>query len=97
MVPPLPCSEEAVLCPWFVLLLEGCPGARLREQMLSNLFYSLCSSSPGPGEARPALGGGLIELMCLGIGRSCIIPEQPEVLNMPLGIAEGFSVLVQCC
>lgn len=56
MVPPLPCSEEAVLCPWFVLLLEGCPGARLREQMLSNLFYSLCSSSPGPGEARPALG-----------------------------------------
>lgn len=41
--------------------------------------------------------GGLIELMCLGIGRSWIIPEQSEVLNMPLGIAEGFSVLVQCC
>lgn len=42
--------------PWLVLLLEDCPGARLGEQMLSNLFYSLCFSSPGPGEASSALG-----------------------------------------
>lgn len=26
-----------------------------------------------------------------------MIPEQPEVLNISSGIAEGFSVLVQCC
>lgn len=44
------------MCPWLVLLLEDCPGARLREQMLFNLFYSLCFSAPGPGEAGPALG-----------------------------------------
>lgn len=53
---PLPCSEEAAVCPWLVLLLEDCPGARLGEQMLSNPFCSLCFSSPGPGEARAALG-----------------------------------------
>lgn len=94
MIPPglvvtPPSSEEAAVCPWCVLLLEDCPGARFGEQMLSNLLQSvLLIYWPW---------GGLVELMCLGTGRSKMIPEQPEVLNIPSGIAEGFSVLVQCC
>lgn len=45
MIPPglvvtPPCSEEAAVCPWCVLLLEDCPGARFGEQMLSNLLQS---------------------------------------------------------